>query len=46
MLYNLNQKFLAVLPTYRVIQVTGDRVVIGFGSLVIAAVNADNLTRV
>ena len=46
LLYNSNRKFLALLPTYRVIQVTGDRVVIGFGSLVIAAVNADNLTRV
>lgn len=46
MLYNSNRKFLAVLPTYRVIQVTRDRVVIGFGSLVIAAVNADDLTRV
>ena len=45
-LYNSNRKFLALLPTYRVIRVTGDRVVIGFGSLVIAAVNADNLTRV
>ena len=43
MLYNSNRKFLALLPTYRVIQ---DRVVIGFGSLVIAAVNADDLTRV
>lgn len=46
MLYTSNQKFLALLPTYRVIHVTGDRVVIGFGSLVIAVVNADNLTRV
>ena len=44
-MFNFSGRGVQIGATYS-IQVTGDRVVIGFGSLVIAAVNADNLTRV
>ena len=45
-LYGTNKRFMAIFPSYTVLQVNGDRIVIGIGKIVVAAVHADNLTRV
>lgn len=44
-LYGTNKPFMAILPTYRVLQIKGDRAVIGIGRLVVAAVHTDNLIK-
>lgn len=45
-LYGTNKRFMVIFPSYTVLQVNGDRIVIGIGKIVVAAVHADNLTRV